>query len=470
MKKFFAAFFLISLFCAALFADYNRYGIPDSSEIRRSLRETWFEAPLEAVRMNKPEVKANLIGQKFQVRLEETEDYFSILVAPFATIDVEVFSDKGRRKVRQEVYPGDAPGSWILVRDKKTGKPIKIVYYFASDSDVFVQFSPTSDVSSPSVGDFVIYNCYAAKGVLTGLPFERYYTASFAEVSKWTEKMLPWEYTRIYRDAYHASLQMINVIRERLPEISYEEDACYDEEYKPVYITTGKPRPINDSDRERITVSGAGFLKWIADGIVEPLNGAVLKRSPLVHETVNYKPTGFQGIMSENYDISFALDWIRNLATAVVSVRSRRNYRFFNSGVDVRIEPFCSEFTDEGIKNLAGFIPNSGYSCRYLKALLYVLAATESETFYFAAIREVDRTRNPEVKVFNNCAVFFPYFDSNGNFQVTIFKDGAEISFDDFYARYSKDFVYLTRCACTESFYPFSFASEPAVTVSEDEL
>ena len=453
MKKFFALFLFFSLFSAALFADYNSFGIPDSSEIRSQLRETWFEAPLEVVRMNKPEVKANLIGQKFQVRLEETEDYFSILVAPFATIDVEVFSDKGRRKIKQDVYPGDAPGSWILVRDKKTGKPIKIIYYFASDSDVFVQFSP---YGNSSVGDFVIYNCYASKGVITGLPFERYYSASFAEVCKWTEKMLPWEYTRIYRDGYHASLQMINVIREHLPEITLEEDACYDEEYRPVYITTGKERPLNESDKKRLTLSGAGFLKWIGDGIVEPLNGVLLKREPLIYETVRYKPTGFQGILSENYDISFSLDWVRNLATAIVSVRSHRTYRFNNSGVDVTIEPFCSEFTSEGIKNLAGFIPNTGYSCKYLKALLYVLAATESESFYFAAIREVDKSRNPEVKVFNNCAAFFPYFDSNGNFKIVVFKDGSEMTFEEFYNLYSKDFVFLTRCACTENFHPFS--------------
>lgn len=407
--------------------------------------------------MNKAVVKTNLIGQKFQVRLEETEDYFSILVAPFAVIEVEVFSDKGRHKERQEVYPGDAPGSWILVRDKKTGKPIKIVYYFASDSDVFVQFSP---MGVSSTGDFVVYNCYAAKGVLTGLPFERYYTASFEEVSKWTEKMLPWEYSRIFKDSYHSSLQMIGMIRERLPEISWEDNACYDDEYRPVYITTGKLRPVKDEDSERLTLSGAGFLKWIADGIVEPLNGAILKLPPLTYETVSFKNTGFQGILSENYDISFSLDWVRNLATAVVSVRSKKHFRFDNSGVDVTIEPFCSEFTEKGILNLAGFIPNTGYNSKYLKALLYVLAVTEPETFYFGAIREVDRTRNPEVKVFNNCAVFFPYFDTNGNFQVVVFKDGAEMKFDDFYQRYCADFVYLTRCACTENFYPFSLKPE----------
>ncbi len=453
MKRFFSAFLVLFFFTATVSAEYNRRGIPDSSQIRRQLVETWFEAPLKSVRMNKPEIRTNAIGQKFQVRLEETEDYFSILVAPYARLSVDVYSDRGKTTEVQDVYPGDAPGGWILVRDKKTEKPIKIVYYFAADSDVFVQFSPHR---TSSLGDFVIYNCYAAKGVLTGIPFARYYTSSFAEVSKWTERMLPWRYSEIYTDNYHASLQMVNVIRPLLDQISLVDDACYDEDFKPVYITTGKPRKIEKEDEGKISVSGAGFLKWISDGIVEPITGGHLKRDPLVQETLSYRATGFQGILSEDFSISFTLDWVRNLAAALVSVRSHRNYGFEDAGVDVTIEPFCAEFTSQGIQNLSGFVANTGYSAKYLRPLMYVLAATEPETFYFGAIRETDRTRTPEVKVFNNSAVFFPYFDSEGHFDVAVFKDGLELSFEDFLRRYSADSVFLARASCTERFFPVS--------------
>lgn len=89
-----------------------------------------------------------------------------------------------------------------------------------------------------------------------------------------------------------------------------------------------------------------------------------------------------------------------------------------------------------------------------LKPLLYVLAASEPETFYFAAIRETDRRTTPEVRVFNECAVFFPYFDEKGHFQCSVFKDGAEISFERFYSRYYKEFIFLTRARCSEQFFP----------------
>ena len=85
--------------------------------------------------------------------------------------------------------------------------------------------------------------------------------------------------------------------------------------------------------------------------------------------------------------------------------------------------------------------------------MLYILAVTEPETFYFGAVRETDR-RSPEVKVFNECCVFFPYFDDKGRFKCVIFKDGTEISYDEFFSRYCLDFVSLVRCQATEQFFP----------------
>lgn len=450
MKKrlFFSVILLVLL--SPLSAEYNRSGIPDSSEIRKSLVETWLEAPLNQVRMNRPEVRTNSIGQKFQVRLEETESTFNIFVAPFARMEVDIYSDKGKQTEYQEVFPGDAPGSWLLVRDKKTGTPIRIRYYFASDSEVYVQFSPGRNTA---YSDFVIFNNYAARGVPTGLTFERFYTASFAEIVKWTQNMLPWKYTSIYTDNYHANRQMIEVIRENLSSFEYTDDAMYDENGNPVYISTGKIRTVEESSKNHITVNGAGFLKWIADGLVEPLTGSKLKRIPLLEETVKFKETGFQGILSEKYSISFSLDWIRNLSSALVSIKTGINYLYSESGVDVTISPFSAQISEKGVFTSTGFIENTGYSVQFLKPLLYVLCATEPESFFLGAIRETDR-RTPEVKVFNECVALFPYFDSDGHFKFAIFKDGNELSYDEFYGRYCLDYIYLTRAGASDYFFP----------------
>ena len=441
-------FFVFSI--TPIFASYNRYGVPDSSEIRKDLVETWFEAPLSSVRMNRPEIRQNKIGEKFQIRLEETDNVFTIIVAPYARLEVDVYSDKGKSTEVQDVYPGDASGSWVLVRDKKSGKPIRVRYYFTKDSEVYVQFTPHNKFA---YADLVIFGNYAAKGISTGVPFERFYSSSFEQVVKWTSRMIPWQYTKIYRDNYPATIRMINTIKEKMANIVFIEDAMYDENIEPVYISSGKPRKIEKEYEGKVTVSGAGFLKWIADGIIEPLTGGRLKREPLIVQTVEYKDIGYQGILSESYALSFSLDWIRNLASAIVSVRSGHTYLFNESGVDVDIEPFAARFTEQGIKNTEGYIHDSGYSVQALRALLYVLAATEPETFYFGAIRETHR-KTPEVKVFNECVALFPYFDSEGHFQLVIFKDGTTIPYDEFFSRYCLDTISLVKVRATNEFYP----------------
>ena len=65
-----------------------------------------------------------------------------MFVAPHAVIKVNVYSDKGMFTEEQDLYPGDAAGSWVLIRDKRTGKPMRIRYYFLKDSEVFIQFTP----------------------------------------------------------------------------------------------------------------------------------------------------------------------------------------------------------------------------------------------------------------------------------------------------------------------------------------
>ena len=81
---------LMSVF--PVFAAYNSWGIPDSSEIRKGLKERWFEASLDAVRMNLPEIYDNNAGEKFQVRLEESDTTYMIYVAPCSVINVNVYS------------------------------------------------------------------------------------------------------------------------------------------------------------------------------------------------------------------------------------------------------------------------------------------------------------------------------------------------------------------------------------------
>ena len=445
------------LLLSPLFARYNRLGIPDSSEIREGLEEAWFTAPLSQVRLNQPEIRANENGQKFQIRLEESESSFNVFVAPHAVIKVNVYSDKGMYTEEQDLYPGDAAGSWDLIRDKRSGKPLRIRYYFLKDSEVFIQFTPQGKIA---LADLVIYGNYAARGVPTGMPFEKFYSASFEDVMDITETKLPWSYVLSDPQLYHSVKQMAAVIREKLPQITLVEDAMYDESSELVHISTGKKfeNPDNsdksENSEKKLLLSSAGFVKWIADGLVEPLSGGLLKREPLIKETVSIKDNGRQGVLSQKYDLFFSLNWVRNLASAVISVYAGKTYLSNKSGVDVTINPIASSITEKGVANTVTFVDNSGYTVPVLYSLLYVLANTEAGSFYLGAIRGRDRTVTPEVMAFNECVVFFPYFQDDGGFACNVFLNGREMSLEDFCYFYAEDFVYLTRVKSSERFFP----------------
>ena len=213
------------------------------------------------------------------------------------------------------------------------------------------------------------------------------------------------------------------------------------------------PEGIHTED-SRMMLSSAGFVKWIADGLVEPIAGGRIKREPLLQETVQVKETGLQGSLSQKYNLFFSLDWIRNLASAVISVYTGKTYKFNQSGVDVTINPFSSTVASFGSENIVTFVENSGYSVPVLKSLFYVLANLEPGTIYFGAIRGTDRTVTPEVKAFNDCVAFLPYFATDGSFGINIFMNGRGISIEEFCNIYQDDFVYLTRVKSSEQFFP----------------
>ena len=361
---------MTALLCALcvlpLCAEYNRFGVPDSAVIRRVIADKWFTASLDELREFRSEIRTNEIGERFQIRLEENVSNFMIIVAPEVQMSVDFYTEKGVESRVVAEYPGDACGAWLLYRDSSTGKAQKIRWYFTQNSDVYLQFSPDRN---KTLGDYVIDGCYAARSVPVGFVFDQLYTASFADVLNTTENSLPWRYAEIHPGAYSPKYQMISVIRKNLPRISYAEDAAYDEDGKPVRISDGKPRFVDagEKDSNTLSLSSAGFVKWVVDGLVEPLSGSGVRMLPLVQPTMVYDPLSYAGMKENEESISFMLDWTRNLAAARLSVQARKNYRYEESGVDVAIEPFSGEMTENGIMQTAGYIRNSGYAIARLR-------------------------------------------------------------------------------------------------------
>jgi hypothetical protein len=390
------------------------------------------------------EVHTSERGQAFQVRLAEKPGEFDIIVSPREELAIDVYSDEGIRTEFASVYIADSPGAWVLTRDASSGKPVSAAFYFSTDSGVYIKFTPGD---KKCFADLMIFGVYAARGVEVGVPFERLYTASLADIKKWTPS-IPWFYTYRPNSRYEGVRQMIAVIRENQKRYVFVPDAAYNENGEPVDILSGERRGNTQQESAQVNLefSDAGFLKWIVDGLAVPFAGSYTILAPLLTPTVIYKTGSFQGSLSLKYNLSFALDWTRNLAAAMLSVKTGKTYTAANSGVDVAVEPFS-------LSQSTTYTINSGYQAEGLLPLLYVLAVTEPDMFYLAAIRQTDYV-SPEVRFFSKSAAIFPYFDEAGRFNVTVFENGTDISLSQFISKYKKDSVHLTRVESSTRFFP----------------
>lgn len=448
--------FLILTIALPIFAEYNRMGVPDSSSIRESVAESWFYPSVKNLRGKEPEVYTNSIGQKFQVRFEESDNDFSVIVAPEVSLSFSVTSKDGNSTEIVSDFPANACGAWILTRDSLTGKPKQIRYYFVQDGEVYVQFSPDAYTGRKTLADYVIGGCYASRAVPVGLSFKRLYTASFGDVLSLTERILPWYYADIHPGQYENKNYMINKIRKSLSKVKFASNSAYDKDGNPVYSLNGEPRAVFNDDVNYILVDSNGFTKWIIDGLVYPITGSGIVNKTLFRKTVFVNPLGYAGVRGENENLNFSLDWTRNLAAARLSTQTKKMYMYEESGVDVNIEPFSATVTSNGIANLSGYLKNTGYNAKYLNQILYVLGVTEPTYFYLAAIRKsipsnLDN-KQTEIFAFEDSAVIFPYFDKEGRFSCVVFEEGQELTLGAFLAKHGECYVHLSRVLSSDRF------------------
>lgn len=460
MRKLFACVFCLVV-ASPLFAQLNARSVPDSAEIRRAVKESWLYGDLSSLREKRMELRENVVGKEFQIRMEETDTSFAVIVAPQVKMEMDFYTENGIERRTVDEYPGDASGSWILMRSILTGEPELIRIFFSANSDMYVQFRPDG---RKCVADFVISGLYASRSSPVGISFESLYTASFQQIFSITSHTLPWYLADFKSGQFGSKLQMIGVIRKNIGRFVYTPDTCQNEDGKNVSISTGDILDMA-ADRQRAQADGienpvfgdqAGFVKWIADGLVEPVAGSRLYREPLLVRTVEYNALGLNGVLSQTKDLSFTLDWCRNLAAACLSIKAGRNYMWSEANTDVQIEPFSQEMSEKGILQSAGYIKDSGYQTEVLRPLLFVLATTEPTYCYLAAIKRPFKTGTAsasEYFAFDQCAVIFPFFNDQGVFGCVVFENGEEITLKEFTAKYKGCFIHLSRLLTEDSFF-----------------
>ena len=130
-------------FMTSVYAEYNSFGIPDSSEIRTEITDSWFHQDLENIRMNNVQVRKNIEGESFQISLEEQEKQFIVYVSPKSTMQVDVYDSKGVHTVTEDSFLPNSFGSWLYARSKDSGQSLFVRIYISRNSDVYIQFSPS---------------------------------------------------------------------------------------------------------------------------------------------------------------------------------------------------------------------------------------------------------------------------------------------------------------------------------------
>ncbi len=449
--------------------------IPESASCRKELIETWFMQDPEILRAAEPQVLQNRVGDYFLVRQEEENGQMRIIVAPLvrqkvlmAVNNLEVPSENraapsaesaadlqtgvqpvtvipsnaGKasapaavseksaeeknvpaalppenehtaKEIWIETWPETAPGSWVLYRDALTGKPLRIRYYIVPDGEVYADFFPGKE---KCLADFVVFGAVAAGGVPVPVGFDRFYTATLEELSHLTRYTLPWNYTKVFSYSYDGVKQMIGLVRFLLPSLH----------------KSGK-------------ISGEGaslnFVKWIVDGLVKPLTGGTVR-------------------LEEEQTDAKSLENIRTLAAAAISARTDIVYDRNTSGADVKTDAFAYYIDADGVPKNTGYAFNSGYPVELLKPLFYVLAVTEADRFFLGAVRQgtvQTAGGTAERQVFTGTAAFFPWFDSQGRFRLSVFEKGEEYTIDEFTKKYRGGFVSLVRIKASRDFFPDRF-------------
>ena len=421
----------------SLFAvEFPSYEYPESSDVRLQILPEWLTGELNQVRLKKPAAYENIYGDRFGVsqKTDKARGLVSVTVQP---APMKAADKRG------------AEGSWILWRSLSDGMPVRISVYPVPDKNIRIDFRPEG--SNPEKGrsylDLVVYGAIAVHDAPVGIPFTNLYTVPLSSIVALTAKTVPWDLLSPDLDRYEDTVSAVAAIRDRLKTLVYLDDGVFDE--KGTAVMRGDRAPQDPAkvwgslrkDQKASEVSGgvdfAGFAKWIVDGIVEPEAGEGTHIDPLLTRTIQ-PASDFDEQSVENP--FFALDWTRNLASAVVSLDRRKAVKPEASGVDVSV----TVFSDSCV-----YQKNVGYRTRELAPLLYWLAVREPGRLYLGAVCRQNNV--PPQPSFYGIAVFFPYFSKDGSFSVAVFENARETTLEAFIAENGDSFTNLARVLVPES-------------------
>jgi hypothetical protein len=405
--------------------------IEDDSSLRVSLKDAWFlEAPGKVL-AQKPLSRVLPGGGKVEIRAEAGKSEFMIILA----------------RERNGAYPGWAQGSWVLTRQRASGAAVRIRAFLRSDPYIYVQFRPMS--ADKSFMDVVVYDAYLVRSMPVPFSFERIMLIPVEEVLSALGDKFPRSYFDALPALYKDSRAFVASVRRYLPALTFQDDGAIDEHGNYVFIET------LEAQSGRGGLNCSGFAKWVVDGLLRPLTGQGLTITALKTH-FGTRGTSFSAPYDSVRDPFFGLDWTRNLASIANTTLLSAN---FGKQEEFEVRTWAFPYVTLRSSNAAttesypGFIEDVGFSFEGLHPLLYTLAISEPGHIYLAAVN--NEQGDPRLRQYFHIAVLVPYFNEQGNFQVSVFESAAEVPFTTFKTRYpAGHFVNLVRIPLSGDFEP----------------
>jgi hypothetical protein len=337
-------------------------------------------------------------------------------------------------------------GTFVLTRSVSSGAPLRATVFLRSDPYTYIQFRPLDN--NKSLLDALVYDAFVTEALPVALSFERILISRISDVLALSGGRFPRRYYEPESGDYRDTRQLIGKIREKIRGLEFGDDGALNENGEYVYIATG------EAQQNTRGLNCSGFVKWLIDGLLNPITGKKLAIDPL-KAPFGERGSNFSAAYEESRDPYFGLDWTRNLAAAANSTLKSPSF----AGIDetgVNQTSFATLIVRNGVtssvRNYPGYLGEAGFGFEGIQPLLYTLAIDEPHNIYLAAINTVGGT--PPLRTYFHIAALFPYFDEDGNFRIALFESAEETSFNRFRVRYPAHHVNLSRIPVRLEFEP----------------
>ncbi|MDA3956479.1 hypothetical protein [Oceanispirochaeta sp.] len=391
----------------------------ENVEVRSAMSEA-INAPFYSLLTRQKEIHSQVLSPvAVEFELRKSEDSFYLL-----------FKNELDYK-----YPVWGRGNYIIKRDLRSGDFLQIKIFLQNDEMSYLRLFPL-DANRTSL-ELSLYGMTLYDGIVLPVSIEDLSVSSFSRIMFLTKETIRWN--QIFTDASYPEWQTVSGLAGRIAEdldFLYEsEDGAQDSRGRFVLIDGGDP--VSEPPG---AVNCSGFAKWVADGILLSRGGDALLdieslKVPTESESRKGNPWSEAHMDRDPY---FGLDWCRNLS--VLLRKSEPGGQDSSPGdMDVRNVPFFH------------YKENIGYELDKLQTLLYLQAVKEPGYFYLGAVNSL-YGEDPALWQYYHVAVFYPWFDSHGDFHLDVQETGAASSLENLKYRYPLSFIHLSKVGASKDF------------------